>query len=231
MSHPLRLLMVGAVAALSVGATTAASATTIGLTSSAGFGPVVSTYDLTQLGTDGTVLTGAQTVTGSPSNAVTVSSSAGTFNRVDEGGSWFSNFATGAALVSTNTEANSDLTFSLTHPVQEFGVQIAAATWGDFTATETLYNKAGTEIGSYSEPGTSALLGDNSAIFIGFASSAGDIAKATFTIASAVTGGTNDFAVGGVVSAVPLPAGLPLFASALVGLAAVARRKAKRVVG
>jgi hypothetical protein len=118
-----------------------------------------------------------------------------------------------------------DIALTFDQAQQGFGAYIQSDVFGAFTATVTLYDINSQVIGFYtttglstSEPGTG--------LFIGAYNSLADVWAVTL---DAVGGGGNepDFAIGQgrFYTAVPEPGTMALMGSALIGLAALLRRR------
>lgn len=210
-----------------------AHAAPVGVTSLGSLGSTDS-YSWNQLGVDGTVVSAPQLVT-STGGSQGVVSSIGNYLQVRvQGSDWSGNFTPGTNIIWTNSNGP-DITFALVNPVGGIGAQIQENQFGAFTAQISAYDSANSLLGSFTENGNSTSTGDGSAIFIGLLDSTSDISKIVFSL----SGGTNlnDFAIGpiafgnsGAIAPTPLPASLPMFLFALVGLGLFSLRQRRSMM-
>jgi hypothetical protein len=146
-----------------------------------------------------------------------------------QGTDWAGPFATGEQLVYNNVELSTtptDLLITFNTPVYGAGAYIAAAQYGAFTATATVYDKAGNMLGSYSTGGTSAY-DPSTAPFIGLLDSNQEISSIDFNVSD--INGNNDFAIGTMylsdTQPIPEPCAMLLLGSGLLGIGAYRMRK------
>jgi hypothetical protein len=129
--------------------------------------------------------------------ALTVSEAPGPFLRLDEGTSWWGNFALGDHLLYTDTifgGGHGPIAIHFAAPVRGAGAQIQSDYYGDFVARISAYDAGGNLLGSFTEAGTSNGNEDNSAIFIGIRTNAANITTIVFSMDVAMTDPT-DFGI------------------------------------
>jgi hypothetical protein len=112
---------------------------------------------------------------------VTVSMPSGQFRRLDQGGGWAGNFASGDHLLYTNDNPG-PMVILFDNPVNGAGAQIQAEAFGSFTATINVYDASNTLIGSFNLAGNSTNAADNSAIFLGVKDNAPTIKRIEYTV-------------------------------------------------
>ena len=210
------ILIAAGAAALAI-----APASAGGITSSAG---LTDSIDWTsQLGgVTFNTIPSPQTVMSADGVMVTVSSTGGVFERVDQGNGWAGNFAPGEELL-WDDEAGPDITLTFATPVNAAGATIQADFYGGFTA-QVLVNGTNT----FTENGVSNGNNDGSAIFIGW--NGGPITTLQFTLTSAFEA-PNDFAIGTVaLSSVPEPSTWAMMMLGFAGLGFAAFRTRKTAV-
>ncbi|MBT5456962.1 MAG: PEP-CTERM sorting domain-containing protein [Rhodospirillaceae bacterium] len=145
--------------------------------------------------------------------------------RVDQGAGWSGNFANGDRLMWTNLGPG-PMTIDFDTGVLAAGAQMQQNVFGAFTGTIEAFDSMLNMIASFNVAGTSNSNGDNSAVFLGIATMAGDplISRLTFNIASG-----SDFAINqlDIVKSVMViePGTLGLFGLGLAGLGLARRRK------
>jgi hypothetical protein len=211
------------------GIATPAKAVTL-ITSDSQLGASIDTFDWSQLGPDYTFLSGPQNVVSADGNTGTVGAPVNQFVLFTQGASWFGNFTTGTALL-FNDDVGPNIPFTLANPVSGIGAYIQGGDQGPFVAQITAFGINGNLLGSVTENGVS--VGNDqavgTAIFIGLTDTTADISEIEFSLLS--EDGSNSIALGPIetsdVSAVPLPAALPLFGSVLLGLGVLGRRRAR----
>lgn len=210
-----------AVLAVVTGAASA-QALVVQVGSRAGLGPVVAEADWGPLGGDGTPVAAPAV-----STPVTVSGAAA-YTVFEQGNSWSGNFAPGTHVLamfdmSTFELLDGDIHIVLDAPVSAVGTQIQAAAFGAFSVDVLLYNAANVLIGNFiGIAGDSTAAGDDSALFIGFVSSAADIAR--LQIVGAGPAAINSVTIGGVQIDAPAP--LWLMLAAMAAFVGVRRRRA-----
>ena len=221
----MKLGLIAAVAALSLAAAGAASASVTDVTSEAALAPN-DFIDWGQLGGSFTSLSNAFDVQDTLGNTVNVSSG-GNMYRLDEGNGWNGNFAYGERLLWTD-QNGPDITLNFNAPVFGVGAQIQADFFGSFQAE--IIGSNGAVLGSFQENGYSDSNGDGSAIFIGLKSTT-SIAQIRFDLTDAYYA-PNDFAIGHVAinttGGVPEPASwaLMILGFGAIGAATRGRRAA-----
>ena len=165
--------------------------------------------------------------------SVTVSQSAGNFQRVDQSSLWLGNFAAGEKLLSTSViggiGATGPVSFVFNSPVQGVGAQIQALAYGSFTASIEAFNSSNASLGSFMLAGNSTAAANDSAIFIGILSNALDISRVVFGVPDA-TAFVQDFAINGPriqVTPVPEPETYAMLMASLGLLGFIAHRRRK----
>jgi len=186
--------------------------------------------DWSVFGTAGTVITtpDSRIVDGL---TVQVSSSQGLLARHDEATDYFGTFAIGDALLTDAGSLSDTFIIRFGSQVSGFGTQIDAHFIdGPFTGTVRVYSVLDALLFEASFAGIHTLAEDNSAPFVGVASSLADISYATFWIdqpgffpdeAGALAINRLDV----LVAQVPEPSTLTLLMAGLLGLATIRRRK------
>ena len=145
--------------------------------------------------------------------------------RVDEGTSWFGDFALGTPLLWTNWDPG-PLRFVFDQPIQAFGLHIQPDFGGGpppppFTATMAVFGTGDILLGSVSLDGFSTLTEDGTAPFLGFFSSQRDVVRVDIGVIDE-DGFPVDFAVDGPVgsASIPEPGGFWLAVPPLVAFLA-----------
>lgn len=149
--------------------------------------------------------------------------SAGTFERVDEGGfGWTGNFALGDALLWTSlTSGPINIDFGTS--VFGAGFQIQNDSLGAFQATLEAFDFSNASLGSFTFNGTSTQAQDNSAIFAGVLSTSSDVRRLSVNVT-----GSSSFAINQVtIAAIPEP-GTALFGMACFATLAMRRTSRRR---
>ncbi len=127
-----------------------------------------------------------------------------------DGITWNGNFVPGTLVL---TSFGAPMTFSFAVPVFGAGAHVqpqdVPGNDGAFTAQIQAYDAGNTLLETFSSAGTSSLLGDGSAIFIGIKSDIAEISKITFSFTATQSGvlsvmGISDLSIS--ASAVPEPA-------------------------
>jgi len=149
---------------------------------------------------------------------MTVASSGGDMERLDQGFGWNGNFAPGDKLL-WNRGNSADI--SITFPTSIYGLgggaQLQDNYFGIFSGTISVYDDADNLLSSAFIVGNSTPAGDNSAVFAGILSTAPDIHKITFS-------GLGDFAINQLALATtPIPEASSFVAGALLLLPFSAR--------
>ena len=139
---------------------------------------------------------------------------------------WVGNFPSGMGVIYNgyqflSQQAGIRITFD--SAVEGVGAYIQGDTHGPFSATITLFDRNGNPLGSFTADGASNL-NVGTALFIG-AYGVGPIFAAEFDTIDAA--GHDDFALGTLKfnSSIPEPSSLLLFASSVIGVAGVIRRR------
>jgi hypothetical protein len=129
---------------------------------------------------------------------------------------WSGNFASGdAVLVEANTlTASMDMWF-FAAPVRGFGLQIADALGGPYTATVRVYGDGEVPLGTFSVNGLSTSGNDDSAAFLGAMSDSFDIRRVVWSTSSNAGFGVNRL---DVIVPAPTVSGLVALALATGGL-------------
>jgi hypothetical protein len=158
--------------------------------------------------------------------AVVSKTSAGAFERRNQGSGWGGNFTTGDALLWTNGTSG-PLVLTFNQAIAGFGLQLQSDSYGAFVGSVTAYDLGGLLLGSFQVDGNSTGASDGSAVFLGVSSVAGDIGRVQFDVV-----GGGDFAVNrGTVGAstaaavVPEPSTYAMLGAGLLSLGAAARRR------
>ena len=145
------------------------------------------------------------------------------FERRDQwSGGWAGNFTQDDRLLWTKSPGVTTIRFA--SYVQAVGANIQDDFFGPFTATIEAFDGFGVSMGSFQVNGNSNSNNDGSAIFVGVASNAFNIAKITYQVQGA-SGALDDFAINEVAmnACVPEPGTI-----AALGLGAIALIRRKR---
>lgn len=127
---------------------------------------------------------------------------AGDMFRIDEG-DWTGSFGPGEELLWS--VFNGPLTFAFSSPVAGFGTQIAADTFGPYTARIEAFDASHASLGFFSAGGTATLVSDDSALFLGIVSSSANIRSVSIGL-TATPGDPGDFAISrAVIQSDPIP--------------------------
>ncbi|MFN8218672.1 MAG: PEP-CTERM sorting domain-containing protein [Fimbriimonadales bacterium] len=209
-------------AGLAVAAVSANALTLV--TTRAGIG-ATDTIDWGQFGAAftslGTPINGVTSTYGLRFRASTTATAA--FERRDQWtGGWAGNFTQGDELLWTKSPGVTTIRFA--SYVQAVGANIQDDFFGPFTATIEAFDGFGVSMGSFQVNGNSNSNNDGSAIFVGVASNAFNIAKITYQVQGA-SGALDDFAINEVAmnACVPEPGTI-----AALGLGAIALIRRKR---
>lgn len=216
-----KFLAAAAAIALAVAAPSFANASIIGISDIADLG-ATDTIDWGQLSGS---FTTSQAVASALGQAATVSGDS-TVARIDQGGGWTGNFASGEHLL-WSQGSNSTITLNFLNPVSAVGAYIQADYYGSFVAELIASN--GDNLGSFALFGNSNA-NPGTALFLGLKSTGADISQVQFHLLQS-GGPANDFAIGTVSingSAVPEPATWAMMISgfAMAGMALRSRRLA-----
>jgi hypothetical protein len=148
---------------------------------------------------------------------------------LQQGTSWNGDFPGGMGLIYNGANFGNtptEIALAFDQAQQGFGAYIQPDMFGDFTATITLYDINEQVIGSYTTNGTSTAIA-GTALFLGAYDSLADVWAVSFA-ASAIGDNQPDIVAigqGRFYSAVPEPGSMVLMGSALIGLAALLRRR------
>lgn len=169
------------------------------------------------------ILSNSGTVTG------TISDSSGAMERRDQStGGWNGNFAPGDRLIWN--QSGGLLTIDFGTSVAAVGAQIQRNNFGGFLGSITAFDSSLTQIATFSANGNSTSSGDNSAIFLGIATTLGDslISRVVFNVDNAaVSFSINQLdIVKATPQPVPEPGTLAIFGLGLAGLCVARRRRA-----
>jgi hypothetical protein len=191
--------------------------------------------DWGQLGADFTAVTSPFDVTsnlGLGPNLIV--NGAQNFYSVQNGNHWPGNFAPSDNLLDDPQGGPFTITFA--QAIAGAGMQFQSGTYGPFIASITAFGAGNVNFGTVTESGISSNAGNNSAIFLGFTSSATDIVALQVSVTIDSDTGTqvtdpNGFAVnrldlvtGGL--SIPEPSVVTMFAAGL-GAIALRRRRAR----
>ncbi len=151
------------------------------------------------LGPSYTVVNNPFTISSNGGLGMTVSKpTSGSFERRDQGGGWWGNFAPGDHVLWTRDEVG-PLVIVFDSPVLGAGAQIQRDAYGNFTGAISAYDAGNNLLGSFSLAGVSSGNGDNSAIFLGVLDTSATIKKLVFDVDNT----TQDFGINRLDLVVP----------------------------
>src|ERR1051326_4063188 len=145
---------------------------------------------ISTFGPEGTLAVSGTTVSTVNFNAVTVTGGGNGFSVLQQNDFWPGNFANAALVLWTGNINTLDadagqVIFTFSAPVSGVGLQIQPDAFNtSFTASIDAFDSTNTNLGSFTENGTSTSANDNSAIFIGVVSTSADIKAIAINITS-----------------------------------------------